>query len=298
MIQKPCILITSIGRTGTEFFARFFADILPESTSLHEPDIFQNTGVEDRWGHYLGQVRRAGVWRMVVLKALGRWTLVKLSDDRFSGRLTPNAAARLLEQQRSAFIARMKGQPYVEANIGYYALLDIVPGVFAQQRAIYLVRDGRDWIRSHMNWGEFYGKQGPRKWISNNWPTAPEVEDGNHAVQWSGYSRFEKLCWAWARLNSFGLDCASRNPNARVFRFEDIFQADRRYKFLGDLVDHAVSGLGIEPSRIGRFDGWLEKRIHPSTDGFPDWSEWGRERQDFFGQVCGALMQKTGYHLD
>ena len=82
-IEKPTILVTSLGRTGTDFFAKFFASIIPDCTSLHEPDIIQNTGVNDKLAHLMEQVRRAGVWRMLFLKVLGKWTLVKLSDSRF-----------------------------------------------------------------------------------------------------------------------------------------------------------------------------------------------------------------------
>ena len=47
VIEKPTILITSLGRTGTDFFAKLFAHVLPNCTSLHEPDIIQNVGVDD-----------------------------------------------------------------------------------------------------------------------------------------------------------------------------------------------------------------------------------------------------------
>src|SRR5690349_22900969 len=102
MIDKPTILITSLGRTGTQFFAKLFAEILPDSTSLHEPDIFQGTA-PDRYAQYVEQVRRAGAFRMVFKKALGKWMLVRVSDQRFSGRLGSQPAARELDAQRRTF---------------------------------------------------------------------------------------------------------------------------------------------------------------------------------------------------
>ena len=41
MIEKPTIIITSIGRTGTKFFGDLFREIIPDSTSLHEPDFLK-----------------------------------------------------------------------------------------------------------------------------------------------------------------------------------------------------------------------------------------------------------------
>ena len=297
MIEKPSILITSLGRTGTEFFAKLFAEILPDSTSLHEPDIFQNTGVENKWGHYIQQVRRAGIWRMAILKAFGKWTLVKLSDAKFLGRIDTERAIRLLNAQRSSFIHQLPGSIYIEANIGYYALLDVTHRVFREHRAIYIVRDGRDWVRSHMNWGEFYGKTGLRKLISHNWPTASDFPRDPYADQWNRFTRFEQLCWAWARLNEYALDTVSSNPRARVFRFEDIFSGEGRYQTLDELVAFSASQPGIDLKRLDDTKGWLEHRIHQGPDGFPVWRNWTRDQKQQFERHCGTLMNKLGYEI-
>jgi hypothetical protein len=296
VIETPSILVTSIGRTGTEFFARFFAHILPDATSLHEPDIFQNTGVENKLACYLQQVQRAGPWRMVVLKALGKWTLVQLSDSRFLGDIDQSRAVRDLNTQRKGFIEGMPSSIYVEANIGYYGLLDITPQVFREHRAIYLVRDGREWIRSHMNWGEFYGKKGIRKLISHNWPAASDVPGDPCAADWTSFSRFERLCWAWSALNTYALDTIPGNPNARLFRFEEVFSSKNRYRSLEELVAFATSLPCLASKPHGNINGWLEKRTHQSPAGFPSWDGWTADQKDHFDRICGPLMQKLGYY--
>lgn len=287
--------MTSLGRTGTEFFAKFFAAILPDATSLHEPDIFQNTGMEDKWGHYLKQVRRAGIWQMVILKSLGKWTLVKLSDDKFLNRLSADRAVHELAVQRESFVQRQLGSIYVEANIGYYGLLDVIPRVFRNHRAVYIVRDGRDWVRSHMNWGEFYGKKGLKKLISHNWPSASSLPQDPYAEQWDTLSRFEKLSWAWTRLNEFALETLSSNPNVRVVQFEKIFSGVERYQTLNELVSFVSTQPGIDPTYIGNTEGWLERKIHQSADGFPGWEDWTKEQKRHFELLCGPLMEKLGY---
>jgi hypothetical protein len=297
MIEKPSILITSLGRTGTEFFARLFAQILPDSTSIHEPDIFQNTGVENKWRHYLRQVRRAGIWRMVILKALGKWTLVDLSDAKFLGRLNAEGAIRGLNAQRKAFVHRMPGAVYVEANIGYYGLLDITPDVFREHRVVYLIRDGRDWVRSHMNWGEFYGKKGIRKLISHNWPAASSLPGDVYADKWHRLSRFEQLCWAWTRLNEYALDTLSKNPHVRVFHFEEIFAGETRYDVLMETITFATSLPGVGSADVGNVKGRLEHRIHQSSEGFPAWENWTNEQKRQFEHICGPFMEKLGYPI-
>ncbi|MCZ2126845.1 MAG: hypothetical protein LC099_03615 [Anaerolineales bacterium] len=295
MIQKPSILITSLGRTGTEFFGNFFADILPDSTSLHEPDIFQNTGVDNKWRHYFQQVRQAGLWRMGILKALGKWTLVNLSDDRFRNRISLEHAAKELLDQRAAFIRSQRGSIYVEANIGYYGLLDVTSDVFQSHRAVFILRDGRDWVRSHMNWGEFYGKHGIRKFISHNWPSANQIDGDPYAEQWEEMTRFERLCWAWTRLNEFALKTLEGNANARVFRFEEIFLAKERYQTLNELVSFVSNQPAIDAAMIKPIDGWLERRSHQSSAAFPAWAGWSQEHKRIFLTHCEELSSKLGY---
>jgi len=296
MIDKPTILITSLGRTGTQFLAKLFADILPGSTSLHEPDIFQGTA-PDRWAQYLEQVRRAGAFRMVFQKALGTWTLVRLSDQRFSGRLGPQPAARSLDAQRRAFIEEMPGSVYVEANVGYYGLLDITPQVFREHRLAYLVRDGRDWIRSHMNWGELYGKKGIRKLVSHKWPGARDVVDDPYAERWQQFSRFERLCWAWTRLNEYALATATANSHARVFQFEQLFSSETKYEALDELVQHLTSLPGVDRRSLRATRGWLERPSHRSVDDFPSWRYWNTGQKRHFDGLCAPLMDKLGYTL-
>src|SRR5258705_12367794 len=159
MIEKPTILVTSIGRTGTEFFSRFFANIIPDCTSLHEPNtIVITTHIENRLEQYVQQVRRAGIWRMVFLKAFGKWNLTKLSDSRFLGNLSYRQASSNLRDQRMGFISKKPSSIYVEAYHGYYALLHVIPDVFKHQWVISVVRDDLAWSLTMIHWSQGYSK--------------------------------------------------------------------------------------------------------------------------------------------
>jgi len=294
MIEKSTILITSIGRTGTEFFAKLFAETVPGCTSLHEPDIIKFLGVKNRFSYYSQQARRAGFRRMVILKALGRWTLVKLSDARFSGKLTTSDAIDGLYNQRNEFIAGMPGSVYVESNLGYYGLLDAVPQVFKNYRAIYIIRDGRDWIKSMMNWGEVYGKGMIRELFAHKWPTAKDTND-EYDKQWDRFSRFEKLCWAWSRLNEYALTTISKNPHAQVYKFEDIFLNENRYQVLEKLVSFTTSLPNLDPESLGSTNSWLERKIHQSSSQFPEWEKWSKDQKNSFEKICGPQMESLGY---
>jgi hypothetical protein len=159
MIEKPSILITSLGRTGTQFFSLLFKDVVPDCDSFHEPDIVQFAGITNRIDSFIRRVKDAGIYNMVFLKLLGKWSLIKLSDHRIKGELDNVKASQDLHQQRVKFVQSKKGKVYIEASVGYYGLLDIMPKVFSQHKAIYIVRDGREWVRSTLNWGEIFGKK-------------------------------------------------------------------------------------------------------------------------------------------
>jgi hypothetical protein len=130
-----------------------------------------------------------------------------------------------------------------------------------------------------------------------NWPPAKAIPQDPYAEEWDTLSRFEKLCWAWTRLNEYALGTLSTNPNVRVFRFEKIFSNAGRYQTLNDLISFTTSQPGIDPTRIGNTAGWLERRSHQSSQGFPTWDNWTKDQRQQFEQHCGALMNKLGYEI-
>jgi hypothetical protein len=295
MISKNTILITSIGRTGTEFFSKFFSDLIPGSISLHEPDIIKNPFLEKDKSNYIQQIKYAGVGRLFFLKLFRQWTLVNISDARFTRKMDNAEAIRKLHAQRNGFISQLPCSVYVESNLGYYGLLDLTPKVFENHKAVYIVRDGRDWVKSTLSWGEAYGKTGLRKLIAHAWPTAAQLAGDQFEATWNNLSRFEQLCWAWTRLNEYALNSIQSNPGARVFKFESIFQEKDRYQTLDELLRFTTALPGFNTDDIKKPDGWLEQKIHQSASKFPGWQDWTKEQKDFFDKTCGSLMEKLGY---
>ncbi|MBN1665477.1 MAG: sulfotransferase [Anaerolineales bacterium] len=302
MIEKPTILITSLGRTGTLFFANLFAELLPDGTSLHEPDYF-NFGQYRGWKEKLQQARRqiqeAGFGNLVIKKSLGRWNLRTLSDARVCQKIPPATAARRILQQRQQFIAAQPGRVYVECSSAFYGLIDILPQVFRQQRTVYLVRDGREWVRSMLNFSAavMYGKSWLRTRISPDWPTARELQDEPYASQWDTLPVFERLCWAWARLNGYALESIQHNPQARVFRFEDVFHPDGGAQHVQQLVAFATA---FEPEIATALPagGSGRQKVHAAGPGFPSWEHWPAGQKQQYERICGPLARQLGYAPD
>lgn len=290
MIEKPTIIVTSLGRTGTKFFATFFREIIFDGVALHQPDIIS------REDGLLKQFQESGLYNLVVLRTLGKWSLIRLSDAKVKGDISRAEATQELLRQRRDFIKAQPGGLYVESSSGYYGLLDVLSETFRHYRAVYLVRDGRSWVRSQMNWGGLYADKGfIKSKLAHTWPTAAEFKADPYRSQWAKMTRFERVCWAWARLNGYALDRLSTNSNVRLFRFEDIFKAEDRYDHLADLVQFTTTFPGLEPIETRPIEGWLEKRIHQSAGQFPDWPNWSAFQKQRFDEICGPLMARLAY---
>jgi hypothetical protein len=193
------------------------------------------------------------------------------------------------------FVNSKPGSVYVESNGGYYGLIDVLKHVFAQHRVVYIVRDGRDWVSSTMNVGEVYAPRGLRGVFSHKMPTAMDFPGDPLHDTWRTLSRFEKVCWVWAKLNEYALGTLSGNPQARMFRFEQIFKGSDKYRHFNELVGFATSLPNIDRSRVGSTDGWLERRVHQSTTQFPAWERWTPVQKAQFANICGPLMDRLGY---
>ncbi len=299
-ISKPTIIITSLGRTGTKFFQVLLENVMPDSTALHEPDvlnIFEYQGLMNRLNQINEQVKESGFVNLFLRKPLGLWSIISISDKRMRGELDSDTAINLLINQRKKFITAQKGSVYIESNIGYYGILDLLDEVFEQYRAVFIVRDGRDWVRSHMNWGQMYGKGFIQSLYAHLWPTAVEF-NLMEAGGWQELSRFEKLCWSWGTLNRLAIDKINNDPFTRLVLFEDIFlQQDRYHKLQSTLSFLSSINERLEIKK-DTLSGWLDKRIHESCDSFPTWSEWSGSQKSYFLRVCGSLMDDLGYDID
>lgn len=301
MVEKPSIIITSLGRTGTKFFSILFRELIPDGTSLHEPDVLnisQYEGIRERSVELAKQLREAGLFNLVIRKALGKWGLIEIADERFRGAISYSEAVKKVLRQRARFIDSCPGSIYVESSIAYYGLIDVSTDIFKYHKIAYIVRDGRDWVRSWMNWSDgngMYDKGKVRSIVAHTWPTALELEGDPYAPKWRSMSRFERLCWGWAILNRYALKTVEKNRNARVFRFEDVFRAEDCYQNLGEMVRFLTTFPGCEEFSVGPVDGWLDRRIHKSEGQFPPWNEWPPEHKRQFESICGPLMEKLNY---
>jgi hypothetical protein len=301
MIEKPTVIITSLGRTGTLFFQKLFDALIWNATCLHEPDRLnfgQYKGINRKTLEVYRQIKESSAFNILLRKfLLSDWSIEVVSNARMTGKLSDTEAIKKIISQREKFIRKQPGAIYIESSSAFYGVIDLLNYVFSNHRVIYVIRDGRDWVRSKMNFGDMYGKNRLQQLISGSWPTARDLSISNYSEKWHMMTRFEKICWAWAALNQYAIKCAAKSPCVRVFRFEDLIRSQNAAKHLSDLVNFATTISPAAAARKDTLENWLPKQTHASQKYFPDWRQWSNEQTDCFVQICGPLMKKLGYEL-
>ena len=145
-----------------------------------------------------------------------------------------------------------------------------------------------------MNWGQMYGKGYLQKLYAHTWPTAYELNQMSKN-EWQEISRFEKLCWAWAKLNNYALKTARDNPNIMVVRFEDIFISKDKDHNFENLMVFLSPILDEKLDFTGQVNEMLGQRIHQSTGDFPEWNNWSEQHKTIFDYHCENLRRDLGY---
>jgi hypothetical protein len=296
MINKPTIIITSIGRTGTKFFAQLFREILKDNVTYHEPEkiIIKSTYLNLKKTFWV--FKNFGLINSTLKKITGSWGIRSISNRKIMDKLTTNEARLFLIGERKKFIeSHHKIKIYVESSYHFYGLIDIIPISFKYHNTVYIIRNGRNWIRSHMDKTKWYSVKHIPSLL--NIMLTPWKKTSTYNLKWKSMTQFEKLCWFWSTANQYALNTIENNPNAKLFYFEDIFESENKYANLKKLIDFVTTFKNFKIKyNHNKLSGILEKKINnPKKYTFPSWENWTEEQKNQFNEICGPLMKKLGY---
>lgn len=292
-VNKPSVFVTSTGRTGTLFLAHLFDRILPDVLSCHEPDVINTRDIRDIM-RKLSSFGPSLIWGKFHKKGNMRG----LSDLRIARSISRSEAARRLRALRARFMGS-RGQVYVECNNQFYGLIDVLPEAFPNSKVIYMIRDGREWVRSMMaRTGGVHRRYEARNLVPGGLVTPRDVPGDPWGKRWDSLDHFSKNCWWWMALNGYALNSISKNPHARMWKFEDVFLGENRYECLRDLVDfasHFPDGTTVESASL---EGTLQTRRNVSRGGPDHWTEWSPGWVAQFQRICGDFMSRLGYGFE
>ena len=287
---KHVVIIVSAGRTGTRFFGDFLSSMVPGSHSVHEPDVFEGF-TRRTWE----RVRTFGIYHMVLGRLFKTTGLRHLSEGFLGGSLELERLIEALARQRLPYYEGWAADPIIESYYQWYGILPALPRVFPLSKVLATVRDPRAWVTSWMSFGAHHGPRDLVRKLGFRRLDPAMVGDAALAGRWPEMSRFERLCWTWRTVNGLILDFVDRDPNARLWRYEDLFLSEARERHLEEMLVFLTRfpdrdfGFVPDPALLGR-------RVHASRPaGFPNWPDWSEVQARQLDGLCGPLMRRLGY---
>jgi len=288
IFDKEIVFIVSGGRTGTKYFGILLDQIIDNSFSVHEPDVF--SGFNRR---LLSQIKDFGIYNMLLGRALRNTGIRNLSENYLSGKLSLAKLKTKIINHRENYYSRINQKLIIESYYGWYGCIPAIKELFPYYKIIVITRDPRSWVTSNMNWGQWYGRRDFATKLKLGRLNPKTVGDKKFCAQWNSFSRFEKLCWAYQFIYNKLLESTEGDPNSKLFRFEDLFYSPDKYKVLDDLVRFIVKEKNHNYSIPNRI---LDKKVHKNISyAFPDYENWDKNMQNQYWNICEKIHHKLGY---
>ena len=189
---------------------------------------------------------------------------------------------QILRREREQVAARFPhARTFVDVNPQLQYALDAVRATLSDVLCFQLVRNGREVVRSLFNSARYTARYRDL-WILPS--------DASALARWSGYSRFERICWYWN-------DMVARLLEARV-RTLQLERIVSDYRYLGEyLLEPCGIDLDEEVWRTLK-----DTRLHPSRfhlkrflRGRPVKLAWAQQHEASFMRICGDTMRALGY---
>jgi hypothetical protein len=242
--------------------------------------------------------------------------LQRESRDLMDGRLLDPRAA--LRQKLFPRVLSQASQTEV------YGEKDLTYGPFLRHireelrcRFVFLRRDGRDVVRSLLDWhdkkfGTIYrecrqpGELTPlAREAAARLPVHLDTSDYLRPrprpheplyEEWEDLSRFEMCAYYWSKINELYLDELEKLP-AHCWTTLDYTRPAA-----ADIL-RVADFLGLRGLREGRIEGLLGRRINSLADRrvvsnaqFPAWRQWPAELLGKFDRLAAATMRRLGYY--
>lgn len=289
-MNKHLVLIVSGGRTGTRFFGDLLASVVDDCFSVHEPDLFEGF-TRRTWD----RLKVFGFNHMIFGRISGRTGIRNLTQRYLSGELDDTAVDAAIRRHREAYYASIPTPLIVESYYAWFGLLPAVQRVFPGCRIVAIVRDPRTWVRSWLQFGGHHDRKDLVRWFGQKRLEPTMLGDTKFDKDWPHMSRFEKLCWDWRTINTCLADFVDADPDANLYRYEDLFLAEDRIESVAHMLDFMTQfadrqyGYSLDGSI-------LERRVHASRqNAFPSWTDWSPEMARSLSEICGPLMKRFDY---
>jgi hypothetical protein len=207
-----------------------------------------------------------------------------------------------------------RGRVYGEKSI---TLAPFVAEVYALTgcRFVYVYRDGRDVVRSLMDWHELvFGtvyREAPDAgdlapialaraaalpaWLDMSDYSRPRPRPGSALYDlWETMPREEMCAWYWSTVNELYLDQLEQLPRSAWLSID--YTQPQASSVLEVARFVGLSGLteaGVAQSLAARINSAMDRER--AADRYPRWPHWSRSRAERFEHLAGATMRRLGH---
>lgn len=215
---------------------------------------------------------------------------------------------KILFESKNQYIQEVinKGLKYGDKNLTYVPFIPYLLKLW-DCKIIYLIRDGRDVVRSSMDFHNIHSKNiyAMAEDEENSSKTLPEHDPWDYSrlrplkddplnKRWKKISRFQKVAWKWSKTNEIALNYLSNIAPDRwilldisrvtVDKIEELFDFLGLTGFDRDLIERMLNK---------KINSLFEKTKKQSK--FPHWSQWDPQMIEEFNEFAGGMMKKLEY---
>lgn len=264
--ELPSTFILSTGRTGTHFFSHFFKENFQGVHALHEPG----------------------------------WDIFDINREYLLGNIQHEEAVDLLALYRMNVLRKVRKEGfeyYVESNPNIAYMVPVIRSLFPQCRIVHIVRNGIDYVRSmysrrhNLKKGKglaFTPKDSRKRLRADYFPDDP------YSDKWEEIDRFQRICWNWTKKDGLIREQVKKDPQARTFKFEDLF-LEKKPKVWKELITFMeVEDLVFSMEDALGYVG-TTKSNQVADYKIGDWADWPEEKKKAFVRIAGEHMQEYGY---
>jgi hypothetical protein len=197
-----------------------------------------------------------------------------------------------------------KGKIYGDKNPNYLHFVQEISELW-DCKFLFLIRDGRDVVRSCMDFhparGPGYGRYEDDEESmmtqpeDNFWDFSrirPKKTSPEHKV-WRMMTPFQKFAWGWADFNRILSEKAEKLDPSR-YRWIDMT------KMQAEDIKDIFRFLGLEGFDMQKVELLLRSRVNATileeSNCFPAWPEWDKELLGTFDKYAGKMMKQLGYY--
>lgn len=179
---------------------------------------------------------------------------------------------------------------YIDSNNQIYALVTLIPEIYPGLRVIHLVRDPRDYVRSHINWSRHRLKSFIANYLIPFWQPNGWLLNEMSVSKWLRLTQLERYSWIWDYKNRMiGQMEDSETPYLRI-KFEDFFGNAYPLPYFNELLEF------LDLNRVSGIEAFFQDPVNPTKGkSFPVWDAWSQEQCQQLNNFCGVTMAKYGY---